>query len=249
MKIYSFMLLAGAGLLQVNASPLRLVFVESKGSLSPLSGSNNENVAQVQPQVIKFAQHNSEQGTRRGCGGARFRQKTVEMSNTLRQALGMPLIQTELVYSHFGGSKEAHSGLVHVLPYPLTASDESEATGSHSRHNHHHRPHNPGFIRQSATFMKRVHLALMTLGPWEGRAVAFVLGCGLGVLLRMLWVLTVVSYRTIRGTEDEDEDEEIAYIPVFNQQDAEEIFVAPPVYILDEKAPLKEEMKAAEEAN
>lgn len=69
------------------------------------------------------------------------------------------------------------------------------------------------------------------------------IGCGLGVLLRMLWVLTVVSYRAVRGT---DEAEEIAYIPVTNQQDAEEIFVAPPVYIVDEKAPLKEELKAAE---
>jgi hypothetical protein len=91
--------------------------------------------------------------------------------------------------------------------------------------------------------MKRIHLALMTLGPWEGRAVAFVLGCGLGVLLRMLWVLSVVTFRTIKGDRREQE-ESYDYIPVLNQLDAEEIFVAPPVYIVDEKAPLKEEMKA-----
>jgi len=245
MKFSSLVVLAGAGLLQVNASPLRLVFVESKGSLSSHSGSNNENVAHIQPQVIKFAQHNSEQGARRGCAGARFRQKTIEMSNTLRQALGMPLIETEFAYSVSHGSKEAHNGLVHILPFQPVGG--GKPAGSHSRHDHHHHQHmKPGFIRQPASFMKRVHLALMTLGPWEGRAVAFVLGCGLGVLLRMLWVLTVVSYRTMRGT---DEVQEISYIPVVNQQDAEEIYVAPPVYIVDEKAPLKEEMKAAEETN
>ncbi len=39
----------------------------------------------------------------------------------------------------------------------------------------------------------------MNLGRWEGRAVAFVIGCGIGVLLRMFWVLAVVSFRTVRG--------------------------------------------------
>ena len=35
--------------------------------------------------------------------------------------------------------------------------------------------HGPGPHRH-ASFLRRVHRALMMLGPWEGRAVAFVLG-------------------------------------------------------------------------
>ena len=47
----------------------------------------------------------------------------------------------------------------------------------------------------------------MNLGRWEGRAVAFVIGCGIGVLLRMFWVLAVVSFRTVRGPR-------AGYVPV-----------------------------------
>ncbi|GBE78802.1 hypothetical protein SCP_0116950 [Sparassis crispa] len=32
------------------------------------------------------------------------------------------------------------------------------------------------------SFLRGVHFALMALGPWEGRAVAFVLGCEIGAL-------------------------------------------------------------------
>jgi len=46
-------------------------------------------------------------------------------------------------------------------------------------------------------FLHRVHRALLSLGPWEGRMVAFVLGCGLGVLLRMFWVLAVLLTRSV----------------------------------------------------
>jgi len=43
----------------------------------------------------------------------------------------------------------------------------------------------------------------MNLGRWEGRAVAFVIGCGIGVLIRMFWVLAIVSYRVCRGYRDD----------------------------------------------
>jgi hypothetical protein len=35
--------------------------------------------------------------------------------------------------------------------------------------------------------------------PWEGRAVTFVIGCGLGVLLRIFFVVVVVLVRRARG--------------------------------------------------
>jgi len=80
--------------------------------------------------------------------------------------------------------------------------------------------------------MRRIHRALMSLGPWEGRAVAFVLGCGIGVLLRMFWVMTVVMYRAIKGRNGEAE-----YTLVCEHYtQAETILVAPPSYVyLDEK--------------
>ena len=43
--------------------------------------------------------------------------------------------------------------------------------GHGPHHRHHHRPqHRP------LNFFDRLHFSLMNLGPWEGRAVAFVLG-------------------------------------------------------------------------
>ncbi|KAG0704191.1 hypothetical protein DFH29DRAFT_802346 [Suillus ampliporus] len=45
-------------------------------------------------------------------------------------------------------------------------------------------------------------LSLMALSLWEGCAVAF--GCGIGVLLRMFWVMSVLAYRTIRGERAEE---------------------------------------------
>jgi hypothetical protein len=75
----------------------------------------------------------------------------------------------------------------------------------------------------------------MALGPWEGRTVAFVLGCGIGVLLRMFWVLTVLAYRTVRGEREEEtiDREYIMYEP-------ETLFVAPPEYT-DQKFRVAEE--------
>ncbi|KAI0249644.1 hypothetical protein BJV78DRAFT_658455 [Lactifluus subvellereus] len=74
-------------------------------------------------------------------------------------------------------------------------------------------------------FLHRVHYALMSLGPWEGRIVAFVLGCGIGVLLRMFWVLAVLLVRAFRGTPAPEED----IIFVYTED------VAPPYRENDEK--------------
>jgi len=84
--------------------------------------------------------------------------------------------------------------------------------------------------------MERLHVALTALGPWEGRAVAFVFGCGIGVLLRMFWVLAIVSYRMIRGPK-EDENKYTEILVVESYDDAEEVAPAPPTYTYsDEKA-------------
>jgi len=55
----------------------------------------------------------------------------------------------------------------------------------------------PGHWRPR-TFTGRLQKALYSLSPWEGRALAFVLGCGLGVLLRMVYVFILLGVRAWR---------------------------------------------------
>ncbi|KAJ3785934.1 hypothetical protein GGU10DRAFT_312075 [Lentinula aff. detonsa] len=300
MKFSTFsFIIAGAGLLQTNASPLRVVFVSHETSVGPQAGSNNETVAQIQVHPLKphpLQTLNKEQGSsRHGCAGSR----ALSVSNALRQALGLPLIETDVVHPHREGGKI--EGAVRFLPFAFGGpvlehdDDDNENVGArvvyhkhhshhqdeglnteeeeggeegrvhHSHHHHHHHDqptsmeegkgeegpihhhrhhmhhkfHGKGArIHHRSSFMRRLHFAIMTLGPWEGRTVAFVLGCGLGVLLRMLWVLTVVTYRTIRG---DSSTQQSLYVAIPNQYDAEEVFVPPPVYVVDEKIPDQEE--------
>ncbi|OCH88625.1 hypothetical protein OBBRIDRAFT_836424 [Obba rivulosa] len=100
-----------------------------------------------------------------------------------------------------------------------------------------HRGHHFGMGKHRRPFIHRLHFALAALGPWEGRAVAFVLGCGIGVLLRMLWVLAVVVARTVRpGSPSQDHD------ALFDADlDAEEYAVPPPHYTADVKIPIPTE--------
>jgi hypothetical protein len=101
--------------------------------------------------------------------------------------------------------------------------------GSH-RHHHHDMKH-----KKAGSFLRRIHRAIMALGLWEGRAVAFVLGCGIGVLLRMFWVMSVLVYRTVRG----ERPEEVSHGYIMFEHDAENNFVPPPEYT-DEKVKVAE---------
>lgn len=62
-----------------------------------------------------------------------------------------------------------------------------------------------GIIQESTpsylTFMERLQDSLDLLGTWEGRAVAFVLGCGLGVLIRMACMFVILFVRSIKGAQ------------------------------------------------
>lgn len=98
-----------------------------------------------------------------------------------------------------------------------------------------------------ATFLHRARRALMSLGPWEGRIVAFVLGtflllalyllaltsilmvgCGIGVLVRMFFVLTLLLVRTLRGNPAPDTEEETTIFVYAGD-------IAPPYEAIDEK--------------
>ncbi|KAG7098101.1 hypothetical protein E1B28_000075 [Marasmius oreades] len=165
------------------------------------------------------------------CAGARsrFRQKSLELSNAFRQALGMPLIEVNKAFE-LKPIPQSH-------PYIERQPDRGgwRVVGGHP-HPHHH----SGHVRvhgHRGPFMMRLHYALMSLGAWEGRAVAFVLGCGIGVLIRMIWVLAVVAYRAVKGNSEEEDTD--GYLRLTEETaDAEEIFVAPPQYVVDEKPPV-----------
>ncbi|KAG9316888.1 hypothetical protein JVU11DRAFT_2964 [Chiua virens] len=156
--------------------------------------------------------------------GASLREKAIRISNAFRHCTWLA--------SHRGwlGDAQAWS-----RPDP-TCREDHHHRGHHGRHGHHgHR---------GKSFLRRIHKAIKALGPWEGRAVAFVLGCGIGVLLRMFWVLSVLAYRTVRGERAEEtlDHEYILYGPV-----PETLFVAPPQYIDDEKVSMEAHEETEEE--
>jgi len=143
--------------------------------------------------------------------------------------------------------KGVEHGVVHILPFignpntPTFVDVGKGETDGERPGPPHHRFRCRGGIRG---FMMRLHRSLNALGPWEGKVVAFVLGCGIGVLIRMVWVLAVISYRSIKGGR-EPENTQTEYSFVLDQSDmepAEVIFVAPPSYAdSDEKAALRED--------
>ncbi|KAG1723455.1 hypothetical protein EDB19DRAFT_1615625, partial [Suillus lakei] len=75
------------------------------------------------------------------------------------------------------------------------------------------------------SFLRHVHCTIMALSLWEGHPVAFILGCGMGVLLHMFWVMSVLAYHTIRA-----ERPEVSHGYIMFKHDVENNFVPPPEY-------------------
>ncbi|KAJ7466865.1 hypothetical protein FB451DRAFT_1401734 [Mycena latifolia] len=195
------------------------------------------------------------------CGGARLRQKVTSLASAFRLTHGF--------VSDSEKEKEAFKALPFLTPGPMRVKDGKTADGECLRivslppvrtpegaiRMDHHHAHGRLHHKQRS-FLMRVHFAFMNLGPWEGRAVAFVLDesslvsrlslcrrpsshrCGIGVLLHMFWVLTILSFRVLRGFSSFSPNSnswttypgagEHEYLIV--GEDAEDIFVAPPVY-------------------
>jgi len=224
---------------------------------------NDDNVARIVRPAVVMATSTEVKGSgisRHFCGSS-LREKAHSLSNAFKHALGLPIVEADSHPSALAAIGKP--GGVHILPFPYVASTagenvketlpdgsvvriyhnqplgedgehhEHKPVGDHDRHDRHHaHPHKK---HHKGSFSRRIHKAIMALGPWEGRTVAFVLGCGIGVLLRMFWVLTVLAYRTVRGEREEEtiDREYIMYEP-------ETVFVAPPEYT-DEKFKVTEE--------
>jgi len=268
--------IAGAGIAQVAAVPIRVVIVSEGVNVNPVNGARFGHSVPLAPEVatLKLGEANRAIKPKHRCGGgrmSRFRQKGVEISNMFRQALGLPLIETH-------PKVLGHGGFIQIMPFPndptfipevnigkwAPPKAEKYRTISvsnlpHPHHTHHHdgsspnvpvphmshRPHHHIYNGHKPSFSTRLHHSLMHLGRWEGRAVAFVLGCGIGVLLRMFWVLAIVTFRAIKGPrEDEHQYHHITIIEEY--EDDSVVAVAPPTYVypVDEKVAVDIDVKA-----
>jgi len=195
---------------------------------------------------------------RKGCHGKKakvaifvhkIKIKAIKIGNCFRKALGWPLIEIKHhSHPHHGQPPHISNGdagrddFVSILPFPpVTAAKGGDWAGDMSDRPHHmHHKHH-------GTFLSRLHHSLMNLGRWEGRAVAFVIGCGIGVLIRMFWVLAIVSYRACRGHRDEG----YATVAIMEEYDSDDETVisvpspklGPPGYIypVDEKFAVAED--------
>lgn len=223
---------------------------------------DSDNVARLVRPSLVMTTSTEVKGKHHFCG-ASLKAKALRMSNAFRHALGLPLIEMgdhDTFKGEIASNPGPVSGELHILPIPVQASSsEKENSGdvkellpdgsvlrvyhhheAESHHHHHeagshHHNHHDMKHKKAGSFLRRVHRAIMALGLWEGRAVAFVLGCGIGVLLRMFWVMSVLAYRTVRG----ERLEEVSHGYIMFEHDAENNFVPPPEYT-DEKVKIAE---------
>ena len=183
----------------VAAEPIRIVDNPSNANANIRFGhalananvnGNDDNVVRIVRPMLPITP--SPQGKGKGLSrhfcGASLREKAIRLSNAFRHALGMPLIEADL--------EVPRPGQIHILHmgYPshndmLHSQEELDEEGKprkhhgqkhheggedHERHPHH--GHHGHHRKHHKTFLRRIHRAIKALGPWEGRAVSFVLG-------------------------------------------------------------------------
>jgi len=235
MKV-STLLLAGMATL-ASAAPLRILVVSPAGAVSGPTGpiGSYTKLDQTLSAIrIGHAAAHLNQDTpiqprpHLGCG-QHLRSKAIAMSNSLREALGLPPIHPEF---HVGPAMP-HRGDFKILPFiPGQTSARVAVPDDFVRMSMHMRMTRPE-DQQPPPFVVRLHGAMNHLGPWEGRAVAFVLGCGLGVLIRMLFVFTLLLFRA-RAQRSSSANA----IRLNEDNDAEAYVILPPRYSTDEKVVL-----------
>ena len=71
-------------------------------------------------------------------------------------------------------------------------------------------------------------------------------GCGIGVLLRMFWVLAVVSYRAFKGQREEDH--EYSHVITIEEYEGSAAPLPPYTYPADEKVEIVTVKAPAEES-
>ena len=143
--------------------------------------------------------HHAQGGGRHLCQS--MRAKALDASNALRQWFGLEPIRVEKLPTHrrphfievvnAEGMDTKDGKNDHALPIPPfvgTPVRPAFAEGEGWVDRQGRRPmwinrHGHGHHHLRGSFLRRVHHALITLGPWEGRAVAFVLGTSVRSLI------------------------------------------------------------------
>lgn len=98
----------------------------------------------------------------------KLRFKAIRLSNWLRGSVGLPRIEA-LPHIHHHGPQQSDPSVAAIdRPQPVSAVLPPVSVQQ----------------RRPTTFAGRLHKALITLGPWEGRAIAFVLGKSSGYMHR-----------------------------------------------------------------
>jgi hypothetical protein len=183
------------------ASPIRVVVV-SGHSNAPVQLSNYESLEAkvIRPHVVQSIHMPMTQ--QNGTGHAHFcekiKNKALEISNKFRQTFGLPLIESSPVSMNNVSinrplipiPRPHDQGEIKILPFIGTPPVPVVTPNDLRPMNRPHRVvdarpaqrmrHRPGGCHRS--FVHRLHRALMVLGPWEGRAVAFVLGMSYALL-------------------------------------------------------------------
>jgi len=181
----------------------------------------------------------------------RLKTKWLELSNSFRQLIGLPPIEFHPHhYHHHSHSHHAASPAEGEVKWTWASteafSDNGELThpplhhpGPHHRHpkghHHGHRHH-----WRHGNFLTRLYQSLSMLKPHEAPIVAFVLGAGIGALLRMFFVFGILFVRAMRAKKAEREARRIELtVQEINEQirshnpdvkGFQEVFVAPPDY-------------------
>jgi hypothetical protein len=204
----------------------------------------------------------------RGCGGGRTMRggpgRALALTNGLRVAVGLTPIAAA------DGSIRVDA----VPPLPTLVRRPSQAPCGIEPWLCAPAPAGTLHVGHAAPpFLERLHEALLRLGPWEARAVSFVLGasplsissdpgkigidrihagCGIGVLLRMAWVFVVLLGRGLCGGSETPAGGDFEYTLFVAEVAAEEppkytAPVAAPAYTDEKVAPVEAESPVSEE--
>lgn len=165
------------------AAPIRVVVISSHNDVSsnvvfepgmPLAGNAfHPGITTVTHQAVSP----DSKGIHHFCNS--LKNKAVEISNKFRETLGLPSIPTTSADTiHNAPHPSFPHNEVKILPFIGTPLPVMERLPQHDQSGIYRHPIAATRVRGGCnrSFVHRVHRALTILGPWEGRAVAFVLG-------------------------------------------------------------------------
>lgn len=154
--------------LEASANPIRIIAISSRIEVIP--NNAQPGVYRVGLAGAPVTSVSAPAGrTHKGCGS--MRAKAVELSNTLRAAVGLPPIESP--------TQKLNLAVMPGGNIILHPEDEENGRAAYLPHPRPYGGIMPPEVEEEImepSFVERIHAALVELGPWEARAVAFVLG-------------------------------------------------------------------------